>query len=155
MLCFRAAGRTLIYAAAAPICLADIDPDDVQDVTEAMTTKTAGGARCGRGRPRTFDRERSLQAAMKLFWERGYEGASFDDLIAAMSISPSSFYNTFGSKEQLYREATECYVNGPGSWFACILSETTETRTAFERLIRVAADRLTSKDFPCGCMISL
>ena len=92
---------------------------------------------------------------MKLFWERGYEGASFDDLTAAMAISPSSFYNSFGSKELLYREATECYVNGPGSWFARVLSETADTRTAFEHLIMAAADRLTDKDLPCGCMISL
>ena len=48
---------------------------------------------------------------MKLFWERGYEGTSFDDLIAAMSISASSFYNSFGSKERLYNEAVDQYLS--------------------------------------------
>jgi len=56
-----------------------------------------------RGRPKSFDRAAALHQAVELFWERGYEGASFDDLIAAMGISPSSFYNAFGSKERLYR----------------------------------------------------
>jgi len=53
-----------------------------------------------------FDRAVALQVAQKLFWERGYEGTSFDELIAAMGISASSFYNSFGSKEALYCEAT-------------------------------------------------
>ena len=47
----------------------------------------------GRGRPVVFDRGVALQEAMKLFWERGYEGTSFDELIAAMGISASSFYD--------------------------------------------------------------
>ena len=38
-----------------------------------------------RGRPVVFDRDHALGEAMKLFWERGYEGTSFDDLIAVMT----------------------------------------------------------------------
>src|SRR5436853_554642 len=45
-------------------------------------TKIGEGKR-GRGRPAVFDRAIALQAAMKLFWERGYEGTSFDDMMAA------------------------------------------------------------------------
>ncbi len=92
---------------------------------------------------------------MRLFWERGYEGTSFDDLTAAMRISPSSFYNSFGSKEQLYREATEYYLAGTSRWFNQILADPTDTRTVFERLVEAGAVRLTSDDFPCGCMVSL
>ena len=54
---------------------------------------------------------------MKLFWERGYEGTSFDDLVATMGISPSSFYYSFGCKERLYQEATEAYMARSGEWF--------------------------------------
>ena len=68
--------------------------------------------------PRASTARMALQQAMKLFWERGYEGASFDDLTAAMGISPSSFYNSFGSKERLYHEATEAYMACAGKWFA-------------------------------------
>ena len=66
-----------------------------------ITGKKAEEGKRGRGRPAVFDRAKALNRAMKLFWERGYEGTSFDELIAAMGICASSFYNSFGSKEAL------------------------------------------------------
>ena len=110
----------------------------------------------GRGRPAVFDRAAALKEAMKLFWERGYAGTSFDDLIEAMGISASSFYNSFGCKEELYREATEAYVQSSGGWFLGILhDETIDTRTAFARLFATTAREFTHDDLPLGCMISL
>ena len=48
---------------------------------------------------------------MELFWASGYEGATLEDLQAAMGgISPPSFYHAFGSKEALFREAVDLYV---------------------------------------------
>jgi AcrR family transcriptional regulator len=120
-----------------------------------MTTEVTDTLKRGRGRPKNFDRSVALQQAMKLFWERGYEGASFDDLIAAMGISASSFYNSFGSKERLYQEATEAYMAAAGQWFAGELNADTDTRTAFHRLLTVAAREFTRNDRPTGCMISL
>jgi AcrR family transcriptional regulator len=110
----------------------------------------------GRGRPAVFDRAVALQAAMKLFWERGYEGTSFDDLIAAMGISASSFYNSFGSKEALYCEATRSYLEWSGQWFFAILNDPSiNTKTAFARLFEATAEEFTRGDHPLGCMISL
>ena len=83
-----------------------------------MAIEKSGALKRARGRPRNFDRSIALHQAMKLFWERGYEGTSFDDLIAAMGISPSSFYNSFGNKERLYQEATEAYMARASEWFA-------------------------------------
>jgi AcrR family transcriptional regulator len=120
-----------------------------------MTTQTTETLRRARGRPRNFDRTVALQQAMKLFWERGYEGASFDDLTAAMGISPSSFYNSFGSKERLYQEAIEAYMAAAGKWFAGELNADTDTKTAFHRLLSAAAREFTRNDLPAGCMISL
>jgi AcrR family transcriptional regulator len=110
----------------------------------------------GRGRPAVFDRAVALKEAMKLFWERGYAGTSFDELIGVMGISASSFYNSFGNKEQLYREATEAYLQSSGGWFLGSLNdETIDTRTAFARLFAVVAREFTRNDLPLGCMISL
>src|SRR6516162_9410179 len=105
-----------------------------------MTPKIIAGKKAeerkrGRGQPAVFDRARALQAAMRLFWERGYEGTSFDELIAAMGISASSFYNSFGSKEALYCEATQAYLEWAGQWFFAILNDpSTDTKTAFAHL---------------------
>jgi AcrR family transcriptional regulator len=93
---------------------------------------------------------------MKLFWERGYEGTSFDALIATMGISASSFYNSFGSKEALYCEATQSYLEWSGQWFFAILNDPSiDTRTAFARLFEATAEEFTRGDHPLGCMISL
>jgi AcrR family transcriptional regulator len=121
-----------------------------------MTPKIIQGSKRGRGRPVVFDRSKALFEAMKLFWERGYEGTSFDDLIAAMGISASSFYNSFGSKEELYCEATRAYLEWAGQWFFAILNDpSTDTRTAFALLLEATAEEFTRGDHPPGCMISL
>src|SRR5258708_19587775 len=108
-----------------------------------------------RGRPRTFDRSRAIQQAMKLFWDRGYEGTTFDDLIGVMNIGPSSFYHEFGSKEQMYREAVDYYLNVCLVFFPRALSTHRDTRAAFEALIEESAAFLASDASPAGCMISL
>ena len=121
-----------------------------------ITGKKAEAAKRGRGRPVVFDRVKALHAAMKLFWERGYEGTSFDELIAAMGISASIFYNSFGSKEALYCEATQTYLEWAGQWFFAILNDPSiDTRTAFARLFEATAEEFTRGDHPLGCMISL
>jgi AcrR family transcriptional regulator len=120
-----------------------------------MAMEAEGHEKRARGRPKTFDRSVALEQAMKLFWERGYIGTSFDDLIDAMGISPSSFYNTFGSKERLYQEAAEAYAVQSRACFAAELEAATDTKTAFHRTLTRVAHEITRDDLPTGCMISL
>ncbi len=52
-----------------------------------------------RGRPRQFDEGEALEAAMGVFWQKGYEGASCEDLLTAMGINSGSMYAAFGDKQ--------------------------------------------------------
>jgi TetR/AcrR family transcriptional repressor of nem operon len=60
-------------------------------------------------RPREFDPDQALEQAMRVFWARGYEGVSVDDLCAATGLSRSSFYAAFGDKRSLYLNALQRY----------------------------------------------
>jgi len=62
-----------------------------------------------RGRPKAFDENEVLTAAMNYFWEHGYTNASLDNLLLVMGIKKSSFYHSFGSKEQLFSRTLELY----------------------------------------------
>ncbi|PYE22354.1 TetR family transcriptional regulator [Rhizobium sp. PP-CC-3A-592] len=120
-----------------------------------MVMKGEGQAPRARGRPRLFDRTAALDRAMRVFWDRGYEGATFDELIAVMGLNPSSFYNAFGSKEALYREAVGAYLTGPGGFFLKALAGAGSTQDAFARLMMATAAAYTDDVSPAGCMISL
>ena len=70
------------------------------------------------GRPREFDRGAALEAAMLAFWRKGFAATSMNDLCDVMDIRLQSLYAAFGSKEALYLEAVEHYVQtiGPPYW---------------------------------------
>ncbi|MDQ3035443.1 MAG: TetR/AcrR family transcriptional regulator, partial [Myxococcota bacterium] len=61
-------------------------------------------------RPRDFDPDAALDAAVRLFWERGFFATSVRDLCDAMGIQPGSFYAAFGNKEACFRRALERYL---------------------------------------------
>ena len=62
-----------------------------------------------RGRPKAFDEQEALTAAMHYFWEHGYDNTSLDNLLLAMGIKKSSFYATFKSKEAVFSRTLELY----------------------------------------------
>ncbi|TVL93901.1 TetR/AcrR family transcriptional regulator [Streptomyces sp. SAJ15] len=61
-------------------------------------------------RPRTFDEQRAVDAAMGAFWAAGYEATSTQELCEATGLGRSSIYNTFKSKHDLFRRAFARYV---------------------------------------------
>jgi AcrR family transcriptional regulator len=61
-------------------------------------------------RPRNKTETEALQAALLLFWEKGYDRTSLADLSKALGVGPSSIYSTFGSKADLFRKALQRYM---------------------------------------------
>jgi len=108
-----------------------------------------------RGRPRTFDRQEALQSAMNVFLARGYDGATLEDLTAAMGgIAPPSFYAAFESKENLFREAIELYVSTMGAPGRDALARP-KAREAIEGMLRASTDAFTVPERPGGCLVLL
>jgi AcrR family transcriptional regulator len=105
-----------------------------------------------RGRPREFDTDQALDAALLLFWRHGYEGTSLAALTAAMNISVPSLYAAFGNKEGLFRLALERYLQRPASYFPKALREPTARRVA-QQLFAGAIDMVMNPRHPDGCLL--
>jgi TetR/AcrR family transcriptional repressor of nem operon len=60
-------------------------------------------------RHKEFDSDEALHKAMEIFWSRGYEAASIQDLVKHMGINRQSLYDTFGDKHALYLQALDRY----------------------------------------------
>ena len=108
-----------------------------------------------RGRPRTFDPDIALRQALDLFWERGYEGTSLNDLAQAMGIASASIYACFGSKEALFRKVMARYATTSGEPPRRALREQPTARSAIHAMLRATADQITGPDTPHYCMLIL
>lgn len=104
-----------------------------------------------RGRPREFDADEALAAALRVFWSKGYEGASMADLCEAMGITKPSLYAAFGNKEQLFHHALDLYEREKLSYIGLALEAPTAREVA-ERLLRGAVEMQTSHCGPRGCL---
>jgi AcrR family transcriptional regulator len=104
------------------------------------------------GRPREFDTDAALDCALRVFWEKGYEGASLTDLTGAMGINRPSLYAAFGNKESLFRKAMERYAEGPAAYVKAALEQRT-ARAVAERLLKGSMDFLGNSKNPRGCLM--
>jgi len=110
--------------------------------------KTSGA----RGRPRSFNTEKALDGALRVFWRKGYEGASLSDLTTAMGINRPSLYAAFGDKEALFRKALDRYMTEQACYVQEALNEPT-ARAFAERLLLGAAENMCGTGNPSGCLL--
>ncbi|SDC12553.1 transcriptional regulator, TetR family [Paenibacillus sp. UNCCL117] len=82
-------------------------------------------------RPREFDEEKALDAAMQLFWEKGYDATSLSDLTSRMGIQRPSIYSAFGDKEALFEAALRKYTKTHASHVRSKLQGKSSVRDAF------------------------
>lgn len=112
-------------------------------------------------RVREFNEEEALERAMQLFWEKGYEATSLQDLIDAMGISKSSFYETFGSKHDLFIDTIACYIKTIAQGGSAVLDREPSGRKAIERYFMETAENLAKPNnatkgcLLCNCAVEL
>ncbi len=89
-----------------------------------------------------------------LFWERGYEGTSVQDLTVAMGITTQSLYAAFGSKAELYRQSLAWYQQEIGILVRQPFAEEPDVSEAIRQSLLDLAVQFTRSDLPHGCMRS-
>jgi AcrR family transcriptional regulator len=104
------------------------------------------------GRPRTFEPERALDAAMRLFWEHGYEATSLAMLREAMALTPPQIYSAFTDKETLFRLALKRYHETELAFAMDALSASVSTGESIRQLMTGAAEAYTAPGKPGGCL---
>jgi AcrR family transcriptional regulator len=103
------------------------------------------------GRPREFDIDKAIDTATALFWRKGYEGTSLNDLTGAIRITAPSFYFAFGSKENLFRKVIERYYARCGDLLKSAFDQPTAQAVA-EQFLYKTADLLTDPVHAPGCL---
>jgi AcrR family transcriptional regulator len=107
--------------------------------------------RACKGRPREFCLDEALSAALRVFWRRGYEGASMAELTEAMGITKPSLYAAYGNKEALFQKALDLYEREKLAYMRAALDAPT-ARGVAERLLRGAIEMQASASDPKGCL---
>lgn len=106
------------------------------------------------GRPREFDTTEALDKATQVFWIKGYEATSLNDLIQAMGISKSSFYETYGSKQSLFLSSIDHYATTALKDMVLTLESDIPGREAIAQVFLNTANRFITNATPMGCFLS-
>ncbi len=112
-----------------------------------MTNETRG-----RGRPRGFDEEHALEAAMLTFWKKGYRRTSLDDLVQCTGAPRASLYKTFGDKRDIFIASLDLYGTRFEKRAEAVLAANKSMMATAETLLTASAERLAGSDAPAGCL---
>jgi AcrR family transcriptional regulator len=104
------------------------------------------------GRPRSFDRDTALGAAVELFWRAGYDKTSIAMLTQAMGVTPPSLYAAFGDKDRLFEEASALYFQRTRDAVDAAMVRPT-AREAIAQMLDVTARAHTDTRTPLGCLL--
>lgn len=103
------------------------------------------------GRRREFNETEALEAALSVFWQKGYEGSSFENLTEATGVARPGLYSAFGNKEALFRKALDLYESKHMGFMADAMDELTSLKVV-ERILRGSANVHTMDSTHPGCL---
>ncbi len=104
-------------------------------------------------RPRIFNEEEVLQKAMELFWKRGYHATSIQDIVSYLGVNRASLYNTYGSKEGLFKQAFRHYQQTNRNWITNFLYNEPNVREGLYKLFEYSVDQSLSDKDKKGCFV--
>ncbi|MEV4016580.1 TetR/AcrR family transcriptional regulator [Nonomuraea angiospora] len=104
------------------------------------------------GRPREFSDRAVVDAAMEVFWEKGYEATSTQDLCERTGLGRGSLYNAFGSKHRLYEEAIRRYAETRAEAQLAMLAEPGSVRARLRDLMLGVIDADMADPGRRGCL---
>jgi AcrR family transcriptional regulator len=106
-----------------------------------------------RGRPRSFDERQALEKATQVFWSKGYDGVTIDDLVAGMGVGRPSLYAVFGDKRTIFLRVLRAYADRKGARAAKALFAPRALRDSLAGFLRHAVDSATEKGSARGCLL--
>lgn len=104
-------------------------------------------------RPREFDVNAALERAMDVFWSKGYEATSLDDLCDATGLSRSSLYATFGNKRDLLLQTVDRYIERRTPSIRAVLAGQPNIHKGIAALLRTFIDQIVSGAGRRGCFL--
>ena len=106
-----------------------------------------------RGRPRSFDETGALEKATQVFWSKGYDGVTIDDLVAGMGVGRPSLYSVFGDKRRIFLRVLKAYAEKKGARAAKALLSPQGLRDSIAGFLRFAVESATEKGSAPGCLL--
>ncbi len=106
-----------------------------------------------RGRPRSFDETGALEKATQVFWAKGFDGVTIDDLVAGMGVGRPSLYAVFGDKRAIFLRVLRAYAERKGASAAKALFSALSLRDSIAGFLRYAVESATEKGSAPGCLI--
>jgi TetR/AcrR family transcriptional repressor of nem operon len=106
------------------------------------------------GRPKNYERATVTEAAMKLFWQRGYHDASTRELVDVMGINMNTLYTEFGTKAGLFTAAIEHYEQHVVPAYIGALEQPDASIDTIRNVLNAFATFADTDDFVPGCLIT-
>ena len=106
-----------------------------------------------RGRPRSFDESAALAKATQVFWRKGYDGVTIDDLVAGMGVGRPSLYSIFGDKRTIFLRVLKAYAERKGAHAAKALLSPPTLRDSLASFLKYTVESATEKGSASGCLL--
>ena len=106
-----------------------------------------------RGRPRGFDEAEALEKATQVYWSKGYDGVTIDDLVAGMGVGRPSLYAVFGDKRTIFLRVLRDYAEKKGALAAKALASPQTLRDSLAAFLRHAVETATARGCARGCLL--